>query len=120
MIRTFAAGRLGRDARHATTQNGTDICSFSLACDVGFGDNKQTVWLDVSKFGKGAEGLSRILRKGSQVAVTGELSQREHEDKTYLQCRADDVKIFSTPEGSGQRQEQQSRDQFEDDSDIPF
>lgn len=121
MLRTFAVGRLGKDATHRQTQNGTDICSFSLAADVGFGDNKQTVWLDVSKFGKGAEGLSRILRKGSQVAVVGELSTREYEGKTYLQLKADDVSIMSTPEGSGQRQQESAppQDDLESD-DIPF
>lgn len=103
MLRTFAVGRLGKDATHRQTQNGTDICSFSLAADVGFGDNKQTVWLDVSKFGKGAEGLSRILRKGSQVAVVGEQSTREYEGRTYMQLKADDVSIMSTPDG-GNRQ----------------
>ena len=69
MLRTFAAGRLGQDAKHTTTQGGTDICRFSVATDVGYGENKQTIWLDVSKFGKGAEGLARILRKGSRLSV---------------------------------------------------
>lgn len=109
MLRTFAAGRLGQDAKHTTTQGGTDICRFSLATDVGYGENKQTIWLDVSKFGKGAEGLARILRKGSAVAVTGELSTREYEGKTYLQCKADDVTILNTP-GDGRGERKQSYD----------
>lgn len=126
MLRTFAVGRLGKDAVHRATQSGTDICSFSLAADVGFGDNKQTVWLDVSKFGKGAEGLSRILRKGSQVAVAGELSTREYEGKTYIQLRADDVSIMSTPDsGKGSQSDnqgggqQQSTEEFLEDE-CPF
>lgn len=106
MLRTFAAGRLGQDAKHTTTQGGADICRFSLATDVGYGENKQTIWLDVSKFGKGAEGLARILRKGSAVAVTGELSTREYEGKTYIQCKADDVTILNTPsDGRGERKQ---------------
>ena len=93
MLQVFAAGRVGQDAKHTTTQGGTDICSFSLACDVGFGDNKQTVWLDVAKFGKGAEGLSRYVKKGNQLTVSGNLSLREHDGKTYLKVQADDVAL---------------------------
>ena len=107
MLRTFAAGRLGQDAKHTTTQGGTDICSFSLACDVGFGDNKQTVWLDVAKFGKGAEGLTRYVKKGNQLTVSGSLSLREHEGRTYLKVQADDIALQGgnsgnqrTPDGS--------------------
>lgn len=93
MLKVIIAGRLGRDAQHKQTQGGTDLCSFSVAADVGYGENKQTYWVDVTKWGKGAEGLARILRKGSSVTVIGELSTREHDGKTYLQCRADDVTI---------------------------
>jgi single-strand DNA-binding protein len=98
MLQLSVAGRLGRDAEHKTTQGGTDLCSFSVAADIGFGDNKQTVWVDVTKWGKGAEGLARILRKGSSIAATGEMSLREHNGKTYVQLRADNVTILGTPQ----------------------
>jgi single-strand DNA-binding protein len=98
MLNLTVAGRLGRDAEHKTTQGGTDLCSFSVAADIGFGDNKQTVWVDVTKWGKGAEGLARILRKGSSIAATGEMSLREHNGKTYVQLRADNVTILGTPQ----------------------
>lgn len=123
MLRVITAGRLGRDAQHRTLQDGTDICSFAVACDVGFGDRKQTYWVDVTKWGKGAKGLAGILRKGSAVAVVGELTTREHEGKTYLQCRADDVTILG---GTGQRDDGQSSNQssgsnYDDlDDDIAF
>ena len=93
MLRVTVAGRLGRDPQLRRAGD-TDVCGFAVAADVGFGDRKQTYWVDVSKWGKGAEGLSRILRKGTAVAVIGELTTREHDGKTYLQCRADDVTIL--------------------------
>lgn len=96
MIRVFAAGRLGRDAQHKQTQGGTDLCSFTLAADAGFGDRKQTIWLDVTSWGKGSRKLAEILHKGAAVTVVGELTTREHEGKTYLQCNADDIAIQST------------------------
>lgn len=127
MLKLMIAGRLGKDAQHKQTQGGTDLCSFPVAADVGFGESKQTYWVDVTKWGKGAEGLARILRKGTAVTVIGELSTREHDGKTYLQCRADDVTIQSKIEGG--RRDGGSSDpsnmhggQFaDDDSDsIPF
>ena len=93
------AGTLGRDAEHKTTQAGQELCTFPVAVNTGYGDRKVTTWFDVTSWGKGSEGLARILRKGSKVALSGELSTREHNGKTYLQVRANGVTIQSTPDG---------------------
>ena len=121
MLRVTVAGRLGRDPQLRRAGD-TDVCGFAVAADVGFGDRKQTYWVDVSKWGKGAEGLSRILRKGTAVAVIGELTTREHDGKTYLQCRADDVTILggTAGSGSGGGNTDSGQDRYEDDSEIPF
>ena len=108
MLHISLAGNLGRDAEHKTTTTGQDRCSFSVAVSVGFGENKSTVWVDVTRWGKGAEGLARILRKGSKVAVIGELSMREHNGKTYLQCRADNVTVLGTPQGDASKADKPS------------
>ena len=98
------AGGVGKDAEHRTAGNG-EVCSFSVAVTEGWGDNKKTVWFDVSRWGKGAPGLANTLVKGSRVAVSGEFSTREHNGKTYLQVRADNVTILSTP-NTGETKEQ--------------
>lgn len=103
MPNVIITGNLGKDAEYKTTQGGSELCSFTVADEAGYGDNKQTIWFDVSRWGKGAEGLSRILVKGSKVTVIGELSTREHNGKTYLQCRADHVKIQGTPNVGNQQ-----------------
>jgi len=126
MLNLTLAGNTGRDAEHKTTQSGQELCSFPVAVSVGFGENKSTVWIDVTRWGKGASGLAGILRKGSKVAVCGEMSMREHNGKTYLQCRADNVTILGTPQGSERPQERQqpqntAQDDLDDDMDsIPF
>lgn len=128
MIIVTVAGNTGKDAEYKTTQGGTELCKFSLAGTVGYGDNKQTIWFDVTKWGKGAEGLSRVLLKGVKVTVSGELSQREHEGKTYLQIRADHIALQGERQagqqsagGSGS-QSRPSRPPFDDnlDDDVPF
>jgi single-strand DNA-binding protein len=121
MIQLSIAGRCGRDAQYKQTQGGTDLCSFTVAADAGFGDGKQTVWVDVTRWGKGAEGLARCLTKGTPVAVTGELSTREHDGKTYLQCRADRVTLLgSKSEQSRPADNGGWQAPADDASDIPF
>lgn len=97
-----AVGNLGKDAEYKTTQGGAEMCSFSVATTSGYGDAKQTLWVDVTKWGKGAEGLSKLLVKGTKVTAIGELSTREHNGKTYVQMRADHVVL------QGGRQERQT------------
>lgn len=124
MLIVTLAGNLGRDAETKSTKDGTQLCSFSVGVSTGWGENKTTTWIDVTKWGRGADGLARILRKGSKVAVSGELSTREHNGKTYLQCRADHVTVQGTP-GEAKREpdgNQGHASGFADDMDdsIPF
>lgn len=123
MLQLSIAGRTGRDAEYKQTQGGTDLCRFTVAADVGFGENKQTVWVDVTRWGKGAEGLSKHLPKGSSVAVTGEMSLREHEGKTYVQLRADRVTLLGSKgeqRGETKKPYEDPRAGHDDDTDIPF
>lgn len=100
MLHVIIAGNLGKDAVAKSTQNGKDFCSFPVAATIGWGDKKQTIWIDVTKWGEGSQGLAKLLRKGSKVTVIGELSTREHDGKTYLQCRATDVALQGDSPGS--------------------
>lgn len=92
-------GRLGRDAETRFTQGGTPVANFAMAVDVGFGDNKSTLWLDCSLWGKRAEGgVVQYLTKGQQVYVTGEIGTREYkkgngEPGFAVTLRVDDLKL---------------------------
>lgn len=87
------AGRIGKDAVLRFTGEGKPVAGFNVASDVGYGDNKQTLWFSCSLWGKRAESLAVYLLKGTQVTVIGELSTREHEGKTYLQLRVNDIAL---------------------------
>lgn len=87
-------GRLGRDAEQRFSQGGLAICSFTVAVDYGYGDKKGTNWVRCSLFGKRAEGgLPQYLKKGAQVAVTGELQIREYDDKDGNKRTSVDVNV---------------------------
>lgn len=126
-----ATGNIGRDAEVRTAGSST-VCGFSLAMTAGYGDKKQTVWLDCSIWGKQAEGaLPGYLKKGQQVAVSGELSTREHEGKTYLQLRVNSIDLIGKRDDAQQAAPAQPRQQAapqskpaptadDFDDDIPF
>ena len=73
------SGRLTKDAETRYTQSGKCVCSFGLAVDTGFGDNKKTVFLNCSVWNK--EALAQYLTKGKPVIVHGEYTEREWQDK---------------------------------------
>ena len=86
-------GNLGNDCRTGNA-GGTAVVNFSVAVKSGWGDKDKTNWIDVALWGKQAEsGLVDYLKKGQQVAVSGELGTREHEGKTYLTVRANSVDL---------------------------
>ena len=126
-----AIGRVGRDAVTRHTQAGKAVTGWSLAVDHGWGDNKQTVWLDCSLWGDRGERLAQYITKGSQLGVTGEIGTREHDGKTYVTLNVRDVTLVGgRGDGGGganhgqrptQRQapQQSAGDDFPDD-DIPF
>jgi single-strand DNA-binding protein len=89
------AGNIGKSAELRTTNNGEKVAGFSVAVDDGFGDKKRTLWFDVSIWGKRAETLAPMLVKGGKVCVSGDLSTREHDGKTYLTLRANEVTLQS-------------------------
>lgn len=125
------AGTTGKDAEFKTTQSGAELCSTSVAVNGFANGEKTTTWYDVTSWGKGSEGLARVLLKGSKIACVGEFSTREHNGKTYLQVRTNGVTILGTPDGGksdqrrepdGSRGRAQTQSHMDDDLDdsIPF
>ncbi len=101
-------GRIGKDAETRHIPSGQAVASFSVANNIGYGKNEQTLWFDVSIWGKRAEGgLIPYLVKGQEVAVSGELSKFEADNgKTYLKINANTVdlvggKASSSGNGNG-------------------
>lgn len=73
-------GNLGKDAEVKYTPSGTAICEFSVAVKSGYGEREKTNWVRCAMFGKKAEGqLPQYLKKGTQVAISGELELQEWE-----------------------------------------
>ena len=109
---TFS-GNLGNDCRTGNA-GGQPVVNFSVACKSGYGDKAQTNWIDCALWGKRGESLQQYLTKGQQVVVSGELGTREHDGKTYITCRVNDVSLLGGKQQTGNAapaQQQQQRQQ---------
>lgn len=95
------AGNIGKDAETRTTQGGDQVTGWSVAVEERNGQDKRTIWFDCSLWGKRGQALAQYLTKGSRVAVTGDLSTREHNGKTYLTVRASEVTLM----GGGEKRD---------------
>ena len=121
--------RLGKDAEVRRTQSGMAVCSFTGAVDSGYGDKKKTTWVNFVLFGKRAEGnLPQYLVKGTQIAVSGELSMDEWEKdgqkNKMLKCAVQSLDLIGAKESDSPRPSKTApkaaevEEDFEDD--IPF
>jgi single-strand DNA-binding protein len=86
-------GNIGRDCETRFTQSGTACTSFSAALTSGYGDKKATTWLNCTIFGKRGESLAPYLKKGAQVAITGEFSARQYTNKEGIEKMALEVNV---------------------------
>lgn len=110
-------GRAGRDAETRFTPGGKPVTSWSLAVDSGYGDNKQTIWVDCSIWGERGQKVAEYIKKGSQLGVHGELATREHEGKTYIKLNVQNVTLC----GSKQSDKAHGTAQPElPDEEVPF
>lgn len=117
-------GRIGRDPELKKVGE-NDVLSFSLASDTGYGDNKKTIWLDCSLWGKRAVSLQPHLEKGTQMTAIGELSERSYTnkdgaEKTALQFRVEKLSFTSDRSGNAQPKTQAQPSQDGLDDRIPF
>ena len=79
-------GNLGRDVELITFENGMQKANLRLATNDYYKNNdgekvQQTEWHNLVAWGKRAELMSKILKKGSEVAIQGKLTHRSYEDK---------------------------------------
>ena len=106
--------RLYKDAEQRYTQGGDSIVSFKGAVDSGYGQNKATTWIKFTLFGKRGESLMPYLTDKTQVAVSGELTNREYTDKEgqkrySLEVRVNDLTLLGKKDGNSQPAQQQQR-----------
>ena len=87
-------GRLTADPELKQTQSGVSTCTVNVAVQRDYADGsgeRQTDFICVVAWRQTAEFLFKYFRKGSMIAVVGELRTRTYNDKRYP-----DVKHYVT------------------------
>jgi len=80
--------RLGKDAELAVTPNGKNVCKITAAYDIGYGDNKKTVWIEASWWGDRAAKVAQYLTKGAQIVIhTNDIEPDAYQGKNGLSVK---------------------------------
>ena len=96
------AGRIGKDAEIRSLQNGDEVTSFTVACNVG---RDKTVWVNCAIFGERGPKLAQFLKKGQSVGISGRPSARgwkanNGDINADLQCAVDQVALLGSKSDS--------------------
>jgi single-strand DNA-binding protein len=114
-------GRLTRDSEFRSTPSGLSVLKFSVANNTGFGDRQKTNYINCVLFGKRAEGrLKEFLKKGQEVAVSGELNLEQYTKKdgtsgASLECNVNSVDLIGGKQDSSGKSESGDDDWFSKD-----
>ena len=105
MNKLFIVGNLTRDPELRVTQNGINVCTFSVAVNRrhAAGQQPEADFFRVTAWRGLADNCLKYLAKGRKVAVTGSVSVSTYQGndgvtRATLEVTADDVE-FLTPKG---------------------
>ncbi len=84
-------GRLTHEPELRQTGTGRSVCSFSIAVNNGYGENRKADFINCVAWNKTAEFVSRYFTKGKMIIVIGRITTRAWEDKDGKKCYATDV-----------------------------
>jgi single-strand DNA-binding protein len=99
-LQTIVVGNLGKDAESTVVgSKNTPKVSFSVAANVGYGNNERTEWVACEMWGKRAASLAPHLTKGKRIIVTGERQtqtwEKDGEKHARVVVRVNEVQFGS-------------------------
>lgn len=99
-------GRLTSNVELKTTPNGVSVCSFSIANEVGYGENKKTAFINIVAWRQTAEFVSKHFSKGSMIGIEGSIQTRRYQDKdgnnrTAFEVVANNVQFVESKRSEG-------------------
>lgn len=138
MNKVIISGRTTADIELKATQTGKSVATFTVAVDTGYGENKQTAFLDVIAWEKMAELVSQYVHKGNKVLICGRLQTRTWEDKDgkkrkateivaneieFIEAKKDGAAPAAEPRGKEEAKpnwKEEAEKYIENDEDLPF
>ena len=128
-------GRLTADPELKTTQNGTNVTSFSIAVERRYrsGEERQTDFINIVAWRQTAEFITKYFKKGSLIGIEGAIQTRRYQDKngnnrTAFEVIANNVQFVESKREAGAEGASFSNADVNDfaemeavdDSDLPF
>lgn len=91
-------GNIGQTPELKNLESGKSVLNFSLATNESYKDEKgekitNTSWHNIVAWGKTAELLSELTKKGSSIAVEGKITYRSWENKEGQKIRETEIII---------------------------
>lgn len=121
---TIIIGNVGKDPEMRYLQNGSAVCSFSVAVSKKWTDkntnekHEKTKWYKVSCWRQLAETANNYVKKGMQIQVVGEIDARAYIDNAgeaafSLELTANNL-VFLGQRGDGESRGGRDADQGHD------
>lgn len=121
-------GNIGRDPEMKYAQNGSAVCTFSMATTERWkqGDEwkEKTEWHNIVVYGKTAEAVGQVAEKGNKCIVIGKIQTRSYEvngEKRYTtEIVANEFALLATEPSSGKPRASAPAPAVPDEDDLPF
>ena len=99
MNKVIISGNLTKDMEVNVTKKDVLVGKFTVAVQIGYGDNSKTQFYPVILFGNRVESLQKYLLKGTKVLIDGQVDYNsiqndDGEWKNYFQIIVNDLEIL--------------------------
>lgn len=103
MNKVIISGNLTRDMDVKVLANETLVGNFTVANQVGYGDNPKTNFVPATMFGQRVESLEKYLVTGAKVLIEGEIDYKSIQDdkgnwKNYFSVIVHNIEIIKFKE----------------------
>ena len=117
----FIEGRLVKDPETFKYGDNKKLVKINVASDLGFGDYKRTVYHNCTAFDKMAKGIIDNFKKGDQIIIEGEPTQKKENDKWYYGVNITGWSFGAKSQANQNKNKSTEQDSNPfDDSEIPF
>ena len=99
MNKVIISGNLTKDMEVNVTKKDVIVGKFTVAVQIGYGENSKTQFYPVILFGNRVESLQKFLLKGAKVLIDGQIDYNSIQDdngnwKNYFQVVVNDLEIL--------------------------
>lgn len=128
-------GRVTRDVELRYIPSGMAVCDLGIAINEKRKDKEETLFLDVTVWGKTAEFCSNYISRGRLVLIDGRLQMDKWTDKegnirSKIKLVCNNLKVMDSAKNGDKKEDMPSQDEFSGDvadapapiidEDIPF